>query len=134
MLEAIFVICVCFCLSRGTFKYDDQPKHQKVDNNHERYANSYVCIINHYNPCYHETIIRIWITCKNMPLRKSIEFGMTLSATCYKQNTKIFSITKPLNCCFFCFGFYKGEANLNWKTKQTKTTKFVGIMIKIKVI
>ena len=53
------------------------------------------------NVCYkHGTIMRTGITCKKIPLSKSIEFGIALkwSATHYKQKTEIFLITRPATC------------------------------------
>ena len=49
---------------------------------------------------YHGTIIRTEITCKEIPLQVSIEFGMALkqSATRYKQKTEIFLITRLPTC------------------------------------
>ena len=48
----------------------------------------------------HGTIMRTGITCKKIPLQKSIEFGMGLkqSATYYKQNPEIFVVTRPPTC------------------------------------
>ena len=48
----------------------------------------------------HGTIIRTGITCKKIPLEKSIEFDMALkwSATRYKQETEIFVVTRPPTC------------------------------------
>ena len=45
-------------------------------------------------------LIRTGITCKKVPLEKSIEFGMASksSATRYKQKTEIFLVTRPQTC------------------------------------
>ena len=60
---------------------------------------------------YFGTIIRTRITCKKIPLLKSIEFGIALkkSAAHNKQKVKIFLITRPLTCSkldFYFFLFY----------------------------
>ena len=61
---------------------------------------------------YFGTIIRTRITCKKIPLLKSIEFGITLkkSATHNKQKVKIFLATRPLTCSKLYFSsFFWGE-------------------------
>ena len=51
------------------------------------------------HPIYHGAIIRTGITCKKIPLTKSIEFGMALkySATRFKQKAEIFLVTRLNN-------------------------------------
>ena len=57
---------------------------------------------------YFGTIIRTRITCKKIPLLKSIEFGIALkkSTAHNKQKVKIFLVTRPLTCSKLDFYFF----------------------------